>query len=347
MHSTLRSCLADLHDRIDQRQEEYSRTAWIDFLEGRCQTDIFTPPPRTSAAPTVPWPSPTVNAAMSDPDSMLLQQLRMCSDLLAAGGRNRLAVRCNYGTGIIPSLFGCELFFMNEKLDTLPTAVPLGTAKIKDLIDRGVPNIRSGLGATVFETAQRFLDVFREYHAIGRHVALYHPDVQGPIDAAEVIWGSDIFLAVYDQPDLLRQFLALITETYIAFMREWYRLVPRTSEYSVHWGLMHKGALMLRNDSLMNLSPDFYVEFVRPLDQRLFDEFGGGAVHFCGRGDHYIQPMSQMRGLHAVNLSQPRLNNMQTIFRNTVDKGIKIIGLDADAAITAGRPLRGHVHCSD
>ena len=38
----------------------------------------------------------------------------------------------------------------------------------------------------------------------------------------------------------------------------------------------------------MNLSPDMFMEFIFPYNQRLFDIFGGGGDHFCGRGDHFI-----------------------------------------------------------
>jgi uroporphyrinogen-III decarboxylase len=110
---------------------------------------------------------------------------------------------------------------------------------------------------------------------------------------------------------------------------------------------MHPGRLMLRNDSLMNLSPETYVEFVRPRDQRLFNEFGGGAIHFCGRGDHYIEAMSEMTGLYQVDMSQPHLNDMEKIFRNTVDKGINLNGAlhePVAAARQAGRALHGRVY---
>jgi hypothetical protein len=166
------------------------------------------------------------------------------------------------------------------------------------------------------------------------------------VDVAEVVWGSDFFYAFHDAPDFLKRFLDLITETYAAFMRAWFGLVGRPGTYATHWGMMFKGVLMIRNDSLMNLSPEAYAEFARPMDQRLFDEFGrAGGMHFCGRGDHYIAAMSRMEGLTAVAMSQPHLNDMETIYRNTVDKGIKLIGLRHDAARSAGRPLRGQVQC--
>ena len=98
----------------------------------------------------------------------------------------------------------------------------------------------------------------------------------------------------------------------------------------------------------MNFSPEMFDTFIRPYDARLLAEFGGGAIHFCGRGDHYIESASTMPGLTAIQLSQPPYNDMEQIYRNTVDKGIALLGLDrraAEATLAAGRDLRGRVHC--
>ncbi len=345
----MKRCLDDLTARIDERQERQNLDAWMAFWQngGDRGNGSFIPPERTKTPPKIAWPAMKVNDAIDDFDTMLLHQFKTgASDILAAGSSRRMNVRCNYGTGIFPTLFGCNLFMMDHEQDTLPTAISLGSAdKVRALLHAGVPDIYGALGGKVFQAAERFLEVFAQYPVLQRHVAFYHPDVQGPIDVAEVVWGSDIFYAFYDETQLLRDFLNLVTETYAVFMRAWYKLVPPSDDYSCHWGLLYKGRLMVRNDSLMNLSPEQYVEFIRPQDQKLFDEFGGGAIHFCGRADHYIEPMSQVRGLTAINLSQPHLNNMDVIYRNTVDKGIRVLDLTREAADSAGRPLRGMVQC--
>ncbi len=346
---TLSKCLDDLEERIVPEEEERILTEWVDFSDGCSKGDVFSPRRRRPALSAVEWPHVTVNAALEDFDAMALQQFGQCSQQLAEAGGLLLCVRCNYGTGILPSLFGVEPFIMDEELDTLPTCRPLpGVDAIKKVLDGGLPNLSGGYGTKVMEMGMRFAALRRVYPNIGRYVHIYHSDLQGPMDVVELLWGSSLFYALHDTPELVRDLLELVCETYVAFMREWEKTVPFPDGYAPHWGLLHRGRIMLRDDSAMNLSPQMFDEFVRPYDQRLLDEFGGGAVHFCGRGDHYIGSMSQMRGLHAVNLSQPECNDMDAIFAHTVDRGINVIGLTRDAAAAAlakGRSLHGRVHC--
>ena len=347
MAMELEKYMVDLEERIDPAVERENQRQWIDFLENRFEGEIFSPQRPQPSEPKTDWPDININDAIEDYDLMILDQLRLVSDTLSSGSGNRLNVRTNYGTGIIPSLFGCEQFIMPRETNTLPTARPLGSQdRLKKLLDASVPDIRRGLGEKVFDCAEHFLKAFAEYPKITEFVDLYHPDMQGPIDILELVWGSEMFLGFYDHPQLVKDMLELITRTYIVFMRGWFDLAGMGDVYSAHWGLAMKGHVMLRDDSLMNLSPESHVEFVRPFDQRILDEFGGGGIHFCGRGDHYIEAMSQMNGLSAIAMSEPEYNDMEIIYRNTVDKGIKLIGFNPQAAQSADRPLRAQVQCN-
>ncbi len=271
----------------------------------------------------------------------------MFAQLAEAGGAI-LNVRTNYGSSIAPLLFGVEVFLMDEDLETLPTSRPLNDrAAIRQLIARASLTCARATAGRSWRWP-RFLDILSDYPNIGRHVRIYHPDLQGPMDICEVVWGSTIFYAVRDEPGLVHDLLTLAVETYTAFLRAWERIVPFHCAGNTHWGFYHRGNIMLRDDSAMNFSPRMFEEFIGPYDQRLLDEFGGGAIHFCGKGDHYIAAMAQLRGLHAINLSQPELNDMEHVYRHTIDRGVKLLGLQraaADAALAAGRGLHGQVHC--
>ena len=364
---TIEQYLDDLEERIDPEVEAALWAEWVGFVDGKFTGDIFSPRRVRVAPAKLVWPHVPVNDALDSYEAMALQQLGGCSSALAQGTSAVMAVRCNYGTGIIPTLFGAELFVMDLETDTLPTSVPLGgvesttlaeslgkadTTKaaeaVKTLLDRGIPDLSTGLGGEVFEMARSYHRMFAPYPKIRRYVHLYHPDMQGPMDICELLWGSSLFVALIEAPDLVKQLLALVTETYISYMKAWTELVPFAGEESVHWSLVHRGKIMLRDDSAMNLSPRMFDRFIKPYDGHLLKALGGGALHFCGRGDHYIASASTMEGLTAINMSQPEYNDMDVIFDHTVDQGLNIIGLDrdaAEAALARGRDLRGRVHC--
>lgn len=346
--------LDDLEQRICPQTEEDVCRQWLDFWEGEHSVSTpFTATRVPAAPPAVEWPPYTVNAALDDFDQMALQQLSVVSSLLSETAGWVLNVRANYGTGLLPSLFGAEMFIMDPALNTLPTSrfLPGGATTIRRLLDVGGPDLHNGYGDRCLQMGSFYKQIFAGYPKISKYIHIYHPDLQGPLDVCELLWGSDLFVELVDQPDLVKAFLQLITETYIRFLHEWDRMVdtPASSAYAPHWGLWHRGHIMLRNDSAMNLSPDMVAEFSVPYDQQLLTEFGGGAMHYCGRGDHFIHHLAHLQGLFAINLSQPHLNDMELIFRHTIDRGIKLLNLRHEWGapvnpLTSGRPNLGHIH---
>ena len=344
--------LEDIERRIDHDAENKLLAQWQSFADGGLGGGVFSPKRPALKPPGLAWPHVLVNEALDDFEKMALQQLELCSQALAEGGGALLAVRCNYGTAILPSLFGAELFRMGQDLDTLPTCRPLagGADTVKRLLDRGVPDLNTGLGGKVFQMGQYYRQLFAGYPKLERYVYTYHPDLQGPMNVCEMLWGGSLYVDLYDKPELIKEFLSLITETYIRFMRRWDEIVVPLDRWAVHWSMLHKGHVMIRDDAATNFSPEMFEEFVRPYDQRLLDEFGGGGIHFCGHGDHFIAKVGEMPGVYTVNMTQPGLNDTEIIFRNTIDKGITLIGLEAEAATQAlgqGRNLRGRAHCWD
>ena len=337
--------LEDLEERIDADVEDDLYDQWSQFWNETCNYDFFVPKRKKRTPSQIEWPDVTVNEAIEDYDKMVLQQFKNCSDSLAVGNGSPLMVRANYGTGILPLLFGTELFLMGIDLDTLPTCRPLNDiGKIRTIVRKGVPEIDAGYSERVFEMGIIFKDIKDKYPKTGKHLHVYHPDLQGPFDVCEVVWGGDIFYALVDEPSLVKDLLEVVTETYVLFMRKWEQIIPFKPDLNPHWGALHRGTVTLRDDSAVNLSGDFFDEFIRPYDQRLLDEFDGGMCHFCGRGDHFIDRMCGMKGVYAVAMGQPECNDMEKIYKQTVDTGIKLIGLRREAADEAARnnrPLRG------
>ncbi|MBI4979740.1 MAG: hypothetical protein HZC28_19840 [Spirochaetes bacterium] len=342
--------LDDLSRRIDSVKEHELQGQWKQFIGGGIDDSIFAPKRSYTAAPKIVWPKIIYNEALKDPDGMLLREFAGASGVLASGTKTGtfMCVRSNYGPGILASVFGCPITVLEDHYDSSPQARHFESFDdIKRVLDAGVPDLSQGFGPQVFALGERYREIQQKYPLIAEHVHVYHPDLQGPIDVLELLWGSNVFYDMYDKPDFIKDMLSLITETYIVFLKKWFELFPPHDGFSFHWGLMMKGQVMLRNDSAMNFSPELYEEFIRPYDQRIFDAFGGGVIHFCGKGSHYIEPMSRMDKLYAINMSQPEYNDMPTIYANTIDKGIGIIGFryaEAKKEMDAGRNFRGLLH---
>jgi hypothetical protein len=130
-----------------------------------------------------------------------------------------------------------------------------------------------------------------------------------------------MFTAFYDAPERLQDAFELVTRTYERFMRRWCEVVPpREGPMFAHWGAFYPGRIMLRQDSVVNLSAAMYAQQVRPYDERLLGAFGDGAIHFCGKADHAIAAMAATAGLRAVNMSQPHLNDMPHVLAETVGR---------------------------
>jgi hypothetical protein len=344
--------LDDLEQRISTESEELLLSDWKLFCDGVSESLIFAPQRARAIPSSIEWPEISINSALDNFELMGIHQLKMCSEAIAAGTGQLLNVRCNFGTGILPSVFGAKPFIMDDALNTLPTSRPLsgGEADLRTILGNGIPDVRTGLGLRVIEMAEKFLEWMRPYPKVREYVRIYHPDLQGPMDVCELLYGSEIFTALIEKPDFIKELLGLVTHTYIAFMRQWNNLIPPKDGYATHWSMLHRGMIMIRDDSAMNLSPEMFEEFIRPYDQKLLTEFHGGAIHFCGKGDHFIPMLSGMYGLFAIHMSQPEHNDLEIIFRHTVDKNIRMLGLKRDIAreaIERGRDLRRSVHCTE
>ena len=206
--------------------------------------------------------------------------------------------------------------------------------------------------ARCWRWAVAIVEIARQYPKIGKYVFIYHPDLQGPMDICEVVWGSTIFYAAYDEPELVKAVAG-------AGHRDLYRLSARVAEdralppgrqralgalsQGQHHAARRLGDELLRRD----------VRGVRraPTISACWTQFGGGAIHFCGKGDHYICAPGADANSSTPSICRSRsITTWRPCLQNTVDKGIKLLDLTrdaAEAAVAAGRDLHGQVHCRE
>ncbi len=318
--------LEDIEQRINEQEEQAIYDAWLSFVHGTNKQAPFCPPARTPNRGTMEWKRVNVNDALVDEDLMILSQLERCHILLSNPSSTQMVMRANYGVGNISRMFGAKPFVMPYHTNTLPNVYPIegGADGIRRLLDEKEPDINAGNNAHIWSIGERFAEIRRKYPKIGKYVRIDQPDGQGPLDNCELLWGSDLFCDFYDEPELVHEFLERITDTIRRFFEHWCSILPNEDGLASYFGRLAKGGIVLRNDSAMNLSPDFFDEFSAPYDSKLLKHFGGGIVHFCGRGDHFISRLAKLEGLNAVEMSQPHLNDMQIILSALVDNGINL-----------------------
>lgn len=286
------------------------------------------------AAADQDWPRYAYNDTFVDQDKMLLDQLRNTFFHNQLRDYHPLNIRSNYGTPILPSVFGLGYQLTESSMPWVHHA--RDQRHIEAIIEHGVPDITTGLGGRCFETDAYYRDVLSAYPRLSKAISIYHPDLQGPFDVAHLIWGPDIFYALYDCPDVVHRLLALVTETYKVWMRAWKKLSGEGNEFTTHWNFYMKGGIMLRDDTAVTLSAKHYDEFIKPYDQALLDEFTG-CMHFCGNGMAFVRSMSDSPNLYGFALSQPSWNDMPVVLELAAKHKLVMLGLHHNHVPAAAR----------
>lgn len=315
--------LEDLEARLIPEQEDAVLEAWRQWAYHENTKGPFAGLPRRKMPAKLPWPEISVNQALRDADCMLLSQFYRVHRALEEGSAATLSVRANYGIGNVATMFGAELFVMDEGLNTLPNVRALGPEKALAFAAGKRPNPDAGNGEAIWRMARRFAEIRSRYPRLAKYVRIEQPDLQGPMDNCELLIGSGIFYLLYDEPEAVHALLKVVTDLLDQCISRWKALFPREDGTCSYFRHVEKGGIAIRDDSGMNLSPDFFREFIAPYDGFLLKKHGG-IVHFCGRGDHYIDILSHLEGLNGVNMSQPHLNDMNRILSATADRGINL-----------------------
>lgn len=203
-----------------------------------------------------------------------------------------------------------ELFGVRSSVSDLGRSMSEGLHDIdavRALIDRGIPDFRRGRGAWVAEFYDFATRTLAQYENLSATVHLIMPDTQGPFDLAHLIWGSDMYYALFDNPQVMHQLLELMTETYIRFSILCKELTgePLLSGYHVCGLKLVRGGVRTCDDSAIICSRDVYLEFVKPYNIKAFKPFEGGWLHFCGNGTHVLDEMLTTPEVNAIHMGNP------------------------------------------
>jgi hypothetical protein len=266
--------------------------------------------------------------AFDSPSAMLQNMLleRVAPGLILADD-NPLAVRDNHGTVLVASALAGR---WRRYGDDYPWIEPFGSADaIRQIAALDGLDPAAGLLPQVVETLQCYQDALARHPASQEAVQISLPDLQGPMDTAEQLWGSGIHLAFYDDPELVDGLLDRIVEATLGAWAQLRPYAPGRLEPLAHaqHGYQVPGHLLVRDDSAILLSPKTYACAVRPHDAALLAGVGGGSVHFCGNGAHLVGEMLAIPDLRGLDLGQPDQMDVAAIYGLARKRGVALTHL--------------------
>ena len=110
-------------------------------------------------------------------------------------------LRPNLGTGTVASMFGSHIRLLENNP---PWADSLGGLDALRAVAEGpLPPVTAGLGQRVSDQFAYFHAALADYPRCRAAFQITLPDLQGPFSTVELLWGSGIYVDLYDHADLV------------------------------------------------------------------------------------------------------------------------------------------------
>lgn len=270
----------------------------------------------------------TYSEAFDNPAAMMQNMLlaRVVPGLLLKDD-NPLAIRNDHGTIQVSSLLGGKWRLHENNypwLESFHDVAVMERIAAGAHLDEANHVLERSLRTLAFYNAK-----LAEYPALSECVQISLPDLQGPMDTAEQLWGSDIYYAFIDQPELVARLLARVVSAMTEVCAEYRHLTHDRLDpcANTQHGYVIPGRIMIRNDSSIMLSPSMYGEHVRPYDECLLRAVGTGTVHFCGKGQHLVDEMLKIAPLRGLDLGEPHLMDTRALHARCCARHVAVTNL--------------------
>jgi hypothetical protein len=213
-----------------------------------------------------------------------------------------------YGTGVLASALGARILFQ-PKMDPAVQGTVIRSPEQVRRLSLPDPH-KDGLMPRVLETIR----YFREHSDL----PISFTDPQGPFTTALTLAGpATLFVWLYEYPKAVHELMEFCTEAFIRWIKaQKQEIGPQRGRCCFPHGIIlpeQFGRVWLCDDDCGAISPAQYREFVVPYNARVFKEFGGGTLHFCGSAEHQVENLATTEGLVGVNNFS--MNNVRQVYR--------------------------------
>lgn len=272
---------------------EARKQRWCDFLDPA-------QPPRhlfcighDPAAPPRPWPWPDNVPERIDWAWQTYERELERAEWLLDDTVPHLAPFT--GTEIFAEAFGCQV---HRADDNMPFALPL-VHNAAEAARVRVPDLNVRPLAMLFEIA----DELRR--RAGNGALLQLVDIQSPMDIAALIWDkNDLYMAMIQQPNAVKDLAAKVHELLVAFLDAWFErygpaFIAHYPKYYMPWGIT------LSEDEVGAVNGEMFEEFFADELVALSRRYGGIGIHCCADARHQWDNFARVPDLRLLNLVQP------------------------------------------
>jgi len=302
---------------------------------------VMSAPPDTDG-PFAPYAHGEI---FGDPEKMLFNELTCAFDTSIArshevGADLPLTVRANFGTVLIASVFGADV----RQIADNPPWVLHGEQEevsLEAVAAHDPEDFSHGWVGRVEETYACYRRLLDRYAELKELIRLVLPDMQGPFDNLELIVGSGVFESLVLDAELVERALAAVAASQVALAK---RLAPLLTDGPEGFSHQHattiKGDVLLRNDSVLMMSPEMYREQVAPHDARVLRELGGGGIHSCGCVGRHLPAILEVEGLRCFDFGQSELNDVDQSYALAAVRRVPLVRVAAtEEDLVTGRVL--------
>ena len=116
--------------------------------------------------------------------------------------------------------------------------------------------------------------------------------------------------------------MELSTEAYIKVSLLMKKIIGEKEDVGYHGSLyMARGGVRMCEDTTTLLSSEIVKEFVCPYLSKALKHFGGGWLHFCGKGDHLLDIFLDIEEVRGINFGNPELYNLNEVLAKVKKRG--------------------------
>ncbi len=229
----------------------------------------------------------------SDPETMLRTQILAQKWLLESVRTDAYSITgpwvgawTDFQNNFEAGSLGCAIIFPEDDIPWVGPGWVRTEADLRRLEDMDF--IHSGLNAKQIAFRKAMIEIADSYPVRFKGGPVFYPGAQacltrtcdGPFGVAGDLMGkTEIFLAVAERPDFVRELMRIVTAKLIAYLDFCWEEEKLAGPHDLAW----------TDDLAVSLSAQTYRELVLPFEMELRFHFDGRAsFHMCGRTDHLL-----------------------------------------------------------